>query len=221
MAAGRLGIRREINPAPRRVGSKEKYMKYVKMLGLLAVAAAALMAFAGTASATIVTAPAGTAYTGKIHASTENGHAILHNAFTTVECSGTVEGTVETHSLAGTAHGKISVLTFPVCTGTNTVTVAANGLLEIHAGANGHGTLTSSGTQVVITNHEFGGTCIYTTNNTQIGTLTPAPTNTGHATLDITASIPRTGGSLGVFCGSTGTWTGNYKVNTPTGLRIS
>jgi hypothetical protein len=195
-------------------------MKYVKMLGLLAVAAAALMAFAGTASATVLTSPAGTVYTGEIKAETENGHAILHNAFTTVECNSFVTGKVEKHGAGVTAGGNISTLSFPTCTG-DTVTVTTPGSLEIHTGANGHGTLTSSGAAVSVFNHAFGGTCIYTTNNTQIGTVTPAPSNTGHATLDISATIPRSGGSLGIFCGSTGSWTGNYKVTSPTGLRVS
>ena len=204
-------------------------MKYVKMLGLLAVAAAALMAFAGTASATTLTSPKGTTYTGVIKAETENGHAILHNAITTVECTGTVEGSVEKHGAGVTVEGKISSLTFTNCTGSNTVhdPVAKPGSLVVHAincNASNEctGTVTSVGAEVVITNHAFGGSCIYTTGaGVDIGTLTPTNDTGGTATLDIEGTIPRTGGTLGAFCGSTGTWTGNYLITTPDSLYVN
>jgi hypothetical protein len=191
-----------------------------KMLGLLTFTAAVLMAFATPGSATTLTAPAGTTYTGEIKAETENGHFIFHNAFTTWECNSFISFKVEQHGAGVTVGGKISSLTFPTCTG-DTSTVLRAGSLEIHSQANGHGLVTWSGLEWSLFNHAFGGTCIYTTSHTQIGTLTPAPSSTGHATLDISATISRTGGSLGVFCGSTASWTGNYKFTTPTGLRIS
>jgi hypothetical protein len=191
-----------------------------KMLGLLTFTAAVLMAFATPVSATTLTAPAGTTYTGEIKAETENGHFIFHNAYTTWECNSFISFKVEQHGAGVTVGGKISSLTFPTCTG-DTVAVNQAGVLEMHTGSNGHGIVTLSGSAWTIFNHAFGGTCIYTTSSTSIGTLTPAPISTGHATLDISASIPRTGGTLGVFCGNTGTWTGNYKFTTPTGMRIS
>jgi hypothetical protein len=36
----------------------------------------------------------------------------------------------------------------------------------------------------------------------------------------ISATIPRTGGSSGIFCGSTAAWTGAYKVMSPATLNI-
>jgi hypothetical protein len=185
-------------------------MKYVKMLGLLAVAAAALMAFAGTASATTVTSPEGTLYTGTIHA--ESSNSKLHGSFITVECSGsTVHGKSLTHGSTATAEGAINELTFSGCN--YPVTVKNAGTLIAHATSKGNGTLTSTGAEITI--HTNVGECVFTTSATDIGTLTGG---TG-AKLDIdSSSIPRTGGSF--FCGSSGEWTGNYTVTSPSYLSL-
>jgi hypothetical protein len=188
-------------------------MKYAKMLGLLAVAAAALMAFAGTASATIITSPAGTAYTSTIKAGNAGGHVVLDNPIAKIECSSSVEGKVESHGAAVTAAGKISSLTFTNCTNSWHVTVSSGGSLEIHSLGGGKGTLTSSGATVIST--RFGVECRYATSNTHIGTVTGGTP----ATLAISASIPFHGGSS--FCGEGATsWTGSYTVSTPGTLLI-
>jgi hypothetical protein len=188
-------------------------MKYVKILGLLAVAAAAVMAFAGTASATTITSPSGTLYTGKIVAEAE-GHAVLDNPIAKIECASKVEGTVASHGSGVTAKGNISLLTFgsPVgtCTDSWHVTVVSAGSLEIHGSGS---TLTSSGATVEAT--RFGVSCRYQTNNTDIGTVTSGTP----ATLHIAASIPFHSGSI--FCGSGATaWTGSYKVTSPASLFV-
>jgi len=190
-------------------------MKYAKMLGLLAVAAAALMAFAGTASATTVTSPSGTSYTGVIHA--HAGVTTLSGSFVTVECkTSTVLGHLETHGSSVTAGGKITELNFKECNFETTVNKA--GSLEIHtdkATADGNGTLTSTGAEVTIKTSV--GTCIFTTNATDVGTVTggaPAKLNIAGA------SIPRTGGSAGFLCGASGTWKGEYTVTTPSPLFV-
>jgi hypothetical protein len=209
------------------------HMKYAKMLGLLAVAAAALMAFAGAASATVLTSPAGTQYGAEkeIKASTE-GLAVLHseNAPTafTVECEGSVEGVIEKGgSGAETVSGPITKgkLTFTPCQNGATVVVGKEGSLEVHTNAeisNGNGTLTSSGAEITIHVPVLNIKCIYTTNNTDVGTLTGSKNQVGEdkrATLDInSATIPRTGGSA--FCGTGGFWTGSYRVTTPTYLDV-
>ena len=197
-------------------------MKYAKMLGLLAVAVTALMAFAGVASATILTSPAGTTYTSTIKAtSTESS---LDGAFVTVTCKhSAVEGKVESHGAGVTAGGKISSLTFTECNFPTTVKKA--GSLEIHTTkvtdangevtepVNGNGTLTSTGAEIEIATSV--GTCIFTTSATDVGTVTGGTT----AKLDIaSAKIPRTGGNF--LCGSSGTWTGSYTINTPDTLLV-
>jgi hypothetical protein len=189
-------------------------MKYAKMLGLLAVAAAALMAFAGTASATL-TNPTGTVLNqgAKIHAVNHGGHVILDPAsLPAIECASTVEGEVST---AGGTSGKVTSLTFgsPVgtCTDSWHVTTAAAGTLTVQGDGKAgtyNGTLFSSGATVTAT--RFGIECRYVTNNTHIGTVTGG----NPATLKIEALIPFHGGSS--FCGEGATaWVGNYQTTAP------
>ena len=193
-------------------------MKYVKMLGLLAVAAAAMMAFAGVASATTVTSPAGTTYTSTVKASA--GSTELHGEAFSVSCaSSTVEGKVESHGAGITIGGNIDSLVFASCN--FPVTVLKAGSLEVHEkqGGNGFvGTLTSTGAEITI-HGPFGINCLYKTNATDIGTLTGSGTTKATAKLDIDSSlIPRTGDSA--FCGANGEWTGSYTVNTPDYLDV-
>jgi hypothetical protein len=206
---------------------KEKHMKYIKMLGLAAVAAAALMAFvgAGTASATTLTGT-GCAVShcaiGTTIASESEGTTELHPPIGSINCKkSTVSGkTTTTGAAAETVKGNIEVLTFTECNAT--VTVLKKGTLEIHtensASANNNGTLTSSGAEVTV--NYVGFHCIFTTNNTDLGTVTGSANTKGNATLDISTTIPRTGGSSGAFCGTTAQWTGAYRVTSPASLNI-
>ena len=184
-------------------------MKYVKMLGLLAVAAAALMAFAGTASATTITSSGGE--TPSITATSTNSE--LDGAFVTVKCSHSeAKGEVTAHGAGVKASGPISSLTFTSCNYETTV--------------EGAGTLSIDGTNNSVSSNEAKvsiktsvGTCVFTTNNTAVGTLTESSETGGNAILDINSSkIPRTGGNF--LCGSSGTWTGSYTVNSPTTLNV-
>jgi hypothetical protein len=199
-------------------------MKIIKMFGLAAIAAAALMAVVGvgSASATRLTAPdgtfapAGTLITAEVEVGTS---VILHPPFGDIICEKShVEGkTSNAGSTTETVKGTISTLSFTSCNAT--VTVLKPGSLEIHWISGNDGTVTSSGTEVTV---EFFGThCIFATSNTDIGTLTGATTTkTEHATFDISATIPRTGGRSGAFCGSTAKWTGNYTITTPKNLNV-
>jgi hypothetical protein len=88
-------------------------MRYLKQLGLLAVAAAALMVFAASVSATTVTSPEGTTYTGAIKATSSN--AKLSGSFVTVECSeSTLNSQVEQHGAGITVEGHLNV-EFKLC----------------------------------------------------------------------------------------------------------
>jgi hypothetical protein len=195
-------------------------MKYVKMLGLLAVAAAAFMAFAATASATTVTS-GGSTYTGEIHATA--GTTTLHGVATVTCHESTSSGTITTHSSTTTAHGPISTLTFSNCTENNDVTVLSGGTLTAHTDpespSSKNATLTSTNAAILIHITSLGLTCEFTTNETDVGTLTGSSTTGGHAVLMIdSVAIPRTGGSF--FCGSSGEWTGTYTVTTPSNLDV-
>ena len=199
-------------------------MKYAKLLGLLAVAAAALMAFAASASATTLTSPPGTTYTGVIEAHAEdpdsNGQkGVTLDGAANINCTHSqVAGTVEAHGPSTTASGKLTTLTFEECNAH--VTVLKKGELIIHTDhveGDGNGTLTSSGAEVTIQlTSPFVISCIYSTENTPIGTLTGS--DAGHPTLHIKATIKRTGHSI--FCGAEAEWTGSYTVTKPTDLTV-
>jgi hypothetical protein len=147
------------------------------------------------------------------------GTTILHPPIGDIECKkSSVSGkTTNTGGATETVKGNIESLSFAECNAT--VTVLAKGSLEVHtrtASADGNGTPTSTGTEVTV---EFVGFhCIFKTSSTDLGTLTGSE-NTGgtHATLDIAATIPRTGGRSGAFCGSTAQWTGSYLFTSPEG----
>jgi hypothetical protein len=181
-------------------------MKYVKMLGLLAVAAAAMMAFAGSASANI-TSPPGTQYEGTLTATA--GVTTLHGGVT-ITCQ-------ESHAVGTVTKGETNApatVSFNKCE-PDTVEVKNSGSLAVES----NGTVKSSGAEVTVVTHRtvlgFPVTahCIYTTNNTSVGTLTE---NVEPAVLHIGSSpIPRV--TTDSACGETSVWTGSYTVSTPAG----
>lgn len=191
-------------------------MKHLRILGpALAVAVvAAMLALTAVASATTVTSPAGTTYTGTIVATNENGHVKLQNPAAVIECSFEVEGTVSTHGSGVTAEGGGSVK-FSACTNGWTKTTNAGGTITAHWTSGSNGILTSSGATITSVNDNLGITCRYTTNATQLGTVTGGKP----ATVDIEAAIPFHSGS--VFCGSGSVaLTGSVVVTTPSELYL-
>ncbi|HEY6730525.1 MAG TPA: hypothetical protein VI039_05825 [Solirubrobacterales bacterium] len=192
-------------------------MTFAKVSALLGLAVSALLAFSATASATQVTAPAGTLYTGNLSLASQGTH--IFHAVVEVKCnkSSLVAG-VSTHGSDVTANGAVSTLTFTECD--QHVVVLSKGSLETHATSGGNGQVTSTGLTITIEFTTIFGNvhCAYGTNNTPIGTLTAAAGATGHAVLDVSAVLPAHIGSF--LCGSSMEWTGTYKVTSPTGLRI-
>lgn len=192
-------------------------MRYIKTFGLLVVTAVAAMALATTASATSLTSPEGTTYTGKITAEAAAG-IILHNGPGTYECTqSAAEGTVEQHGSSVTAVGKLSKWTLTGCN--MTTIVKKTGTVTIHTeggSSNGSGTVTVTGSEVETIGAT--GTCIYTTNETDIGVLTGSNKTGGHAVLDLSGIVPRTGGSF--FCGSGSAITGTYTITSPSKLYV-
>jgi len=183
--------------------------------GLLWIAFSVLAAmFAAPASATYVTSPTGTTFTGEVKAEAE-GHVTLHTPIGAIACASKVEANVETHGVEKAASGPVAGLLFTSCTEGWHATVVAKGSLEVHSTSGYNGTVTSNGTEVSTT---IGGiTCVYKTTSTDIGTLTGG----SPATLDIAAKIPVVAGKSSIFCGTTGTtWTGSYKVTGPSALYV-
>ncbi|HEX5526692.1 MAG TPA: hypothetical protein VFX44_05780 [Solirubrobacterales bacterium] len=194
-------------------------MKYLKLMGLAAIAAAALMAFAGTASATTLTGAGGaTLGSGTKIVSENEGTVTLDPPFGAIECKeSSVSG--KTSNAGGTGvnvEGKIEALSWSSCNAT--VTVLNKGELSIEGTGSNNGLLRGTNNEVTV---EFVGThCIFKTNNTALGTVTGSSTTGKTATLDISATIPRTGGRSGVFCGSSAAWTGAYVITEPDTLNI-
>ena len=179
-------------------------MKHFKTL---IVAAAALMAFATTASASTLTSPEGTTYTGEIVATSTNSE--IHMTFVSIKCSHSgIKFKVEQHGAAN-AGGKVSSLTFTGCN--YSTTVIKPGSLEITSS----NAILSKGFEIAI--HTSVGTCIITTfeTGTNVGTLSEGK----NASWNINAAkIPRTGGNF--LCGSSMTWTGSYDFTTPNDLWV-
>jgi hypothetical protein len=202
-------------------------MKYAKILGLAAMALVALTAMAGTASATRLTSPSGTTYTGTLKAEAESTVTLtsVFGGFGAVSCKkSTVEAQVTQHGSFIVAGGPVNILTFGECshpvtvikttdlTGSPKVPTKYGSLMVAHWGS---GEATLEGWEQTITIHEtLFGTCSFATSitGTDLGTLTLTPKTGGNATLDIKASIPSENG-----CG-TGTWEGSYRFTTPSTL---
>jgi hypothetical protein len=185
-------------------------MNQLKTFSAALLAVMAMWALTGTASATTPTSPAGTTYTSTVSATSTS--LSFHGSFWTVSCAHSqLAMKIESHGGSVTASGKVSSWTFTECNWPMTVLKA--GTLEFHATGGGNGTLTSTGTELLM--HTSVGECVLTTNGTDIGTFTGGTP----AKLDINSSaIPRTGGSF--FCGSNMQWTGSYTFTTPGNLSL-
>jgi hypothetical protein len=192
-------------------------MKYIRMLGLAGLVALALTAFTGTASATYLTSPPGTTYTGAFEL--RSGKITFHlGGFGEVVCSKSeMKGKVEFHGIGITAGGNLSSLTFEGCE-PNTVTVLKAGALEISpAATTGNGTVIWNGGEIQV-HISKGPTCtIKTSSTTTIGTLTGSNITKGNAVLDLEKPALPTSGFL---CPATTVMTGLYAVISPTSLEV-
>lgn len=196
-------------------------MKYAKLIGLAATAIAALMMFAGNASADKATSPTGTTYTGTLNWETTGGHISFHGSNgVTWECSSKFSEHIVGHGEGVPVTTTITSWSFYNCTNSYVVHVQANGSASISATSGTNGTRSMSGSKWVVTASTIFGTitCEYTTSNTSIGTITGSGTTGANAILDLAATVPRTGGSS--LCGSTGTWTGQYRLTSPSSFKI-
>jgi hypothetical protein len=177
-------------------------MRYIKMLGLLLVAVAA---FASTASATTLTSPSSTTYTGEVVATSTNWE--LDGPIVTIKCNhAVVQGTVNSHGGASVGIGLVQWGT----SGCNYHTTTSNaGSLSI----DGSNQVLSSGLN--FTANTSVGTCGWTTNFTVVGSITEGT----NASWDInSAKIPRTHGNF--LCGSSATMTGSFDFVIPNDLWV-
>lgn len=195
-------------------------MNRTKILSHAALSLIALMTFAGTASATTLTSPSGTTYTGELKFASESSTSLKTSFVGTVTCTtSTIRAIIEAHGSNITASGKISEFTLTGCSGGEpTSPVAKPGSLEIHSTATtGNGTVTWNGAEIIWHN-TLAGSCTYTTSNTDIGTLTGSNVTGSNATLDVNNVALRTSGSG--FCGESATWNASYKITSPSTLEV-
>jgi hypothetical protein len=187
-------------------------MNYLKSFGLLVIAVTAMLAFAGNALATTVTSSAGSTPT----ASATSVNAQLEGSPVPVSCGHSHFHKEEVSHGVGPVQWKVTTLSFTNCN--YQVTVQKAGTLSTHGSSStGNGTQTSTGMEITI--HTSVGTCVLTTNNTDVGTITGSNNTGGNAVWDInSAKVPRTGGNF--LCGSSFTWTGSYSITTPASLEV-
>ena len=196
-------------------------MNRLSLPSFLLATAIALFAFAGLASAATPTSPAGTTYTGKLHATSE-GHVTIHNTIANIQCNSTLEGAVEVPGGGEPIAIPLSSLTFTGCTNSWHVTTVSAGKLEVHSIAGSrNGTVTWTGATIEAT--RLGITCNYKTEATDVGTLTGSKTTGGTATIDLSGALPFHSGSG--LCTKEGkgeptSLTGNYSVGTPDYLDV-
>ena len=192
-------------------------MKYIKLMGLAALAATALMAFAGTASAAQLTAPAGTVVktgttiTASLKAKTS---AVLSDTsgFIQNTCTSSTVSGKTTNESGTTITGDIETLDFENCN--RPTKTLAGGTLHI----DGTGTVTGSASEVET--ETAIGVCVYgTSTGTHLGTLTNAGSATGHASLVINAVLPLIKTVIG-SCVSDARWKAEYTVTSPVGLTV-
>jgi hypothetical protein len=186
-------------------------------LSLAVAALAAFAVFAGIASATTLTSPKGTTYTGS-GAGEAEGSIYLTSpfGFGTITCNkATYSGKVEFHGLNVTAGGKVASLAFTECTGGEpTSPVISPGTLEVHSTSTaGNGTVTSKSAEVIV-HKTLLGTCKFTTasTGTDLGTLTGSNITKGNATVHVSGTIPGT-------CGSS-VLEGSIKITSPITLEV-
>lgn len=187
-------------------------MKHLKMFPIAVAAMATAMVFASTAFATSATSPAGTTYTGTLAGASE-GKVIWHTPIFKFECNFTMEGKIEAHGAGVTGKGQATSYTYKECNSNIQIHTIKTGTLEIHSSGKGVGTITSNGTVGAATLHTFGIECIYETKTSDLGVVTDSSVTGGPAKLDLSATIPRVGGSA--FCGVSATLTAAAVVTTP------
>ena len=190
-------------------------MKLGKLLRLIGLAAALMsLTAAGTASATTLTGPGGTTLeAGTEYEMESEGSMTLHPPIGELSCE-KVWWKFDQLNASGA-----TIVQFLITKKTwNCLftfhTLKAGGVTVHHVTGNNRATVAMSGSEWTVV--YLGFHCIFGTNNTKIGTLTGGE----NATLDIEASIPRIGGSSGVFCGSTAEWTGSFEITSPSVLNI-
>ena len=190
-------------------------MKCIKILSFTAVAAAALMAFAGTASTTVLYSGANKVNSGtKVEMTGAN--FVLKAGFSTITCGHSeLDLKTETTGSSTTAvEGNINHLTFTECNAT--MHVIKNGRLVFHHTSGVNGKVTSIGMEVTVSKE--GTSCTYgTPAPTTLGSLDGS--TTGDARITVWATLSRVGGPF--FCSNPLPLSGTLTITAPTPFHIT
>lgn len=172
-----------------------------------------LMLLAGSASATNLTSPTGTVATPTIKAASE-GHFVIDSPEfpPKIQCGLAFEGTVQAHGKNERAVTGLNSLTLTGCTNSWHVTVVSPGSLEVQWTNSYNGIVFWTGATFEAT--RFGFVCRFSTNETELGTITGG----SPATVDLEGSLPFHSGSP--LCGSEPEVTGDYKLTSPGSLYV-
>lgn len=194
-------------------------MKRLKVLVLLALAVIATMASAGSATATILTSPAGTPFTGDFHAASE-GHLRIPTDISAIECNWTLKAEVRGHGTERPVEALVEELFVTGCTNEWTAKVTNLGELKITPLLGGpDGTVTWLGATVTFTGWGTFGT--HTCNFTivaDVGRITGSTTTGSTATIDVLGELTRESGSY--LCRDKPTISGSLKVESPDFLDV-
>lgn len=194
-------------------------MKLGKFFGLIVLSVALLsVTMMGVASATTLTGSGGTTLgVGTTFSAEAEGATTLHPPFGDIECEKSSLSSEMTNAGGSSSTPTWLVIVYSTGPCPGTVHILKFGILEIHS-ANPNGRITWTNLEMTV--ESFGFHCIFKTNGTEVGTLTGSATTGGNATLDLSATIPRTGGRSGAFCGSTAQWTGSLKFTSPSVINV-
>jgi hypothetical protein len=189
-------------------------MKHLKVFRLVVLAGTALLALASSASATTLTSPAGTSYTGPIKAAAiEGGLYIYTNGQLSKTCNAELEWKVESHGPAVTAKGTVASFVLPECG--SGLTLLKPGAIEIHTlkpeENTGAGTVTWTGAQITTTSL---GDCTYELEKPYFANLTGSKLLTGK-----TAIIDFEARWRSLFCAPT-EWKAYFRVSSPDYLDV-
>jgi hypothetical protein len=189
-------------------------VKLVQLLVLTVLATTATAAIAPPATATTLTSPGGTIYTGTVDT---QGKVGWDGPFAPIECAQTTLSTlVETHGSSTTAKLPIAFFTAGQCN--LSFVLLKKGFLELHtdsASADGNATVTWSGFEIKFNTSI--GECTFAANPADAGTLTGS--DTANATWSIgSATLTKTAGSI--LCGTLATMTGSFTITSPSTLTV-
>ncbi|HEU4738449.1 MAG TPA: hypothetical protein VFS54_05125 [Solirubrobacterales bacterium] len=194
-------------------------MKNLKTFGFAIAVATALMVFAASASATTLTSPAGTTYTGAVKAeSILEGLYVYINGKIEQTCDAEFEWKAESHGAAATVNGAVTAFSLSEC-GLK-ITLLKPGSSEVHTlseGSAGAGSLTWNGVEATMP--ILGLDCVYELEKPYVAIIKGSKNAGGKTSLvDFEAHWRYLKGSP--FCPKTMEWKSYFQVTSPDYLDV-